>query len=64
MSDFFSTAIAMQQEIIRAQRAQLDTARKMFDLGQQALDMQKSARQIADANARAMTAWASFWGLW
>ena len=62
MSDFFSTAAAMQAEIIRAQRAQLDAAQAMLDAGKQAVDMQEAVQEAADANRRAWVAWANLWG--
>ncbi len=61
MSDWFSTAIEMQREILRAQQAQLDTAKKLLDTAE-TRDMQEVGKQIADAQAEAWTAWARFWG--
>ena len=66
MSDFFSTAVAMQQEIVRAQKAQLEAAQAMADAsvaaGEKAMELQKSAQTVADANAKAWLAWANMWG--
>ncbi len=61
MSDWFSTAIEMQREILRAQQAQLDAAKKLLDTAE-TRDMQEVGKQIADAQAEAWTAWARFWG--
>ena len=61
MSDWFSTAIEMQREILRAQQAQLDAANKLLDTAE-TRDMAEVGKQIADAQAEAWTAWARFWG--
>jgi len=61
MSDWFSTAIEMQREILRAQQAQLDAAKKLLDTAE-TRDMAQVGKQIADAQAEAWTAWARFWG--
>lgn len=61
MSDWFSTAIEMQREILRAQQAQLDAARKLLDTAE-TRDVTEVGKQIADAQAEAWTAWARFWG--
>jgi len=62
MSDWFSTAIEMQREILRAQQAQLDAAKKLLDTAEQR-DMTEVGKQVADAQAEAWTAWARFWGV-
>ncbi|KQM95434.1 hypothetical protein ASE70_01615 [Sphingomonas sp. Leaf22] len=62
MSDWFSTAIEMQREILRAQQAQLDAAGKLLDTAEQR-DMTQVGKQIVDAQAEAWTAWARFWGV-
>ncbi|KQM88211.1 hypothetical protein ASE67_00100 [Sphingomonas sp. Leaf23] len=61
MSDWFSTAIEMQREILRAQQAQLDAAKKLLDTAEQR-DLTQVGKQIVDAQAEAWTAWARFWG--
>ncbi|KQM26949.1 MULTISPECIES: hypothetical protein [unclassified Sphingomonas] len=61
MSDWFSTAIEMQREILRAQQAQLDAAKKLLDTAEQR-DLTEVGKQIVDAQAEAWTAWARFWG--
>ena len=61
MSDWFSTAFEMQREILRAQQAQLDAAKKLLDTAE-TRDMTEVGKQIADAQAEAWTAWARFWG--
>ena len=52
MSDWFSTAVEMQREILRAQQAQIDAAQRLLDgvetsdltaIGQQAADAQRAA---------------------
>ncbi|WP_375287535.1 hypothetical protein [Sphingomonas sp.] len=62
MTDFFSTAVAMQKEILRAQQAQLDAAQAMLDAGAQGVAMQDAGRKAIEANARAWKAWAGLWG--
>lgn len=62
MSDFFSTAVAMQHEIIAAQKAQLDAARTMLDPAADMADAETAGRKVAEANAKALTAWAGLWG--
>ncbi len=61
MSDWFSTAIEMQREILRAQQAQLDAASKLLDTAEQR-DLTEVGKQIVDAQTEAWTAWARFWG--
>lgn len=62
MSDWFSTAVDMQREILRAQRAQLDAAEKMFDAGRQMTKLQDAGQKAAEANLAAWKQWAGFWG--
>lgn len=66
MSDFFSIAVEVQKEIIRAQQAQLDAAQAMLDGGLDAeakvAEAKRAATKVAEANARAWTAWANLWG--
>ncbi|MES2338118.1 MAG: hypothetical protein V4537_08490 [Pseudomonadota bacterium] len=62
MSDFFSTALAFQQEILRAQQAQLDAARTMLDMGQQVAAAQARSHKAVEANVEAWKSWASLWG--
>lgn len=62
MSDFFSVAVEVQKEIIRAQQAQLDAVQAVLDVGTQAAAAQQAAQRVAEANARAWVAWANMWG--
>ena len=62
MTDFFSTAVAMQKEILRAQQAQIDAAQAMLDAGAQGVAMQEAGRKVAEANTRAWKTWAGLWG--
>ncbi|URW76916.1 hypothetical protein M9980_06910 [Sphingomonas donggukensis] len=62
MSDFFSTAIAFQQEILRAQQAQMDAAQKALDMGRQMMAAQAQSQKAAKANLQAWNRWASLWG--
>jgi hypothetical protein len=62
MSDWFSTAIEMQREILRAQTAQIEAAQKLLDSAE-GRDLTKIGQQAADAQAEAWTAWARFWGV-
>jgi hypothetical protein len=62
MSDFFSTAIEMQREILRAQKAQMDAARKMLDGGRELMKFQEAGQKAAEANLAAWKQWSSLWG--
>lgn len=62
MSDFFSTAIEMQREILRAQKAQMDAAQKMLDAGKHMTALQEAGQKAAEANLAAWKQWSSFWG--
>lgn len=62
MSDWFSTAIEMQREILRAQQAQLDAAQKMLDAGKQITAMQDAGQKAVQANMAAWKQWAGLWG--
>ncbi|MHA6722318.1 hypothetical protein [Sphingomonas sp. RS2018] len=62
MSDFFSTALAFQQEILRAQKAQMDAAQKMLDAGKQVAAAQDVTQKAAEANLKAWKSWAALWG--
>lgn len=62
MSDFFSTAIEMQREILRAQKAQMDAAQKMLDAGKHMTTLQEAGQKAAEANLAAWKQWSSFWG--
>lgn len=62
MSDWFSTAVEMQREIIRAQEAQVDAARKMLDAGKQMTALQEAGQKAAEANMAAWKQWARLWG--
>ena len=57
MSDFFSVAVEVQKEIIRAQEAQLDAAPAVLDAGAQAVAAQQAAQRVAEANAGAWVMW-------
>ncbi|MGK6321202.1 hypothetical protein [Sphingomonas sp. DT-204] len=62
MSDFFSTMVDMQREILRAQKAQLDAAQRGLDLSAQIAAAQEVTHKAAEANLKAWKAWASLWG--
>ena len=62
MSDFFSTAIEMQREILRAQKAQMDAAQEMLDAGKHMTALQEAGQKAAEANLAAWKQWSSFWG--
>jgi hypothetical protein len=62
MSDFFSTAIEMQREILRAQKAQMDAAQKMLDAGKHMTALQEAGQKAAEANLAAWKQWSSLWG--
>ncbi|ATY31915.1 hypothetical protein [Sphingomonas psychrotolerans] len=62
MSDWFSTAVEMQREILRAQKAQIDAAQKMLDAGKQMSALQQAGQKAAVANLAAWKQWARLWG--
>lgn len=62
MSDWFSTAVEMQREIIRAQQVQLDAAQKMLDAGVELTALQQAGQKAAEANLAAWRQWARLWG--
>ena len=62
MSDWLSTAIEMQREILRAQKAQLDAAQKMLDAGKQVTALQETGQKVAEANLEAWKHWSKLWG--
>jgi len=62
MSDWFSSMLDMQRELLRAQKAQIDAAQKMVDAGKQMTAMQQAGQKAAEANFAAWKQWAGFWG--
>ncbi|MCW3835824.1 hypothetical protein ACFQ1E_05150 [Sphingomonas canadensis] len=62
MSDWFSTAIEMQREVLRAQQAQLDAAQKMIDAGDQVAALHEAGQKAAEANLALWKQWAGLWG--
>jgi hypothetical protein len=62
MSDFFSTAIEMQRQILEAQKAQIAVAQQMLDAGKQVTAAQEVTQKAAEANLKAWKAWAQLWG--
>ncbi len=63
MSDWFSTAIAIQQEIIRAQQDFVKAQQAQLDAGKQFVELQKAGQKAADANVKAWKVWAGLWGI-
>ncbi|PXA88269.1 hypothetical protein DMC47_30410 [Nostoc sp. 3335mG] len=63
MSDFFTTAIEMQREMLRAQHAQMDVAQKFLDAGRQMTAFQEAGQKAAEANMAAWKQWAGLWGM-
>ena len=63
MSDFFTLATDMQREIIRAQKAQMDAAKKALEAGQQMIDLQEAGQKAAEANLSYWKQWAKLWGV-
>lgn len=62
MSDWFSTAVEMQREILRAQKAQMDAAQKMLDAGREAARLQQAGQKAAEANLAMWKQWTKMWG--
>ena len=53
MSDFFSTMVEMQRDMLRAQKAQMDAAQKMLGAGKQVAKLQEAGQKVAEANLAA-----------
>ena len=62
MSDWFSTMVELQREMLRAQKTQIDVAQKMLDAGREAAKLQEAGQKAAEANLAAWKQWSSFWG--
>jgi hypothetical protein len=62
MSDWFTAALDIQREIVRAQRSQFDAAERMLDGARQLSAMQEAGRKAAEANYDIWTQWMKFWG--
>ncbi|MBB5710642.1 hypothetical protein [Sphingomonas xinjiangensis] len=62
MSDWFSTAVEMQREIIQAQQAQMAAAKTMLDAGKQMTALQDAGQKAAAANLALWGQWAKLWG--
>lgn len=62
MSDWFSTALEMQREILRAQKAQMDAAQKMLGTARQMSALQEAGQKTAEANLAAWKQWSKLWG--
>lgn len=62
MSDFFSTAIELQRQMLLAQKAQLDMAQRMLDAGKQAAAAQNATQKATEESLKAWKSWASLWG--
>ena len=63
MSDFFTTALKMQADMLRAQKAQIDAAQKLLDMGKTATRMQEAGQKAAEANLAAWKQWSALWGI-
>ncbi len=61
MSDWFSTAIEMQREILRAQRAQVEAGRQALNTAEPLIAVQEATAKAAEANMAAWQAWIQFW---
>ncbi|WP_246586813.1 hypothetical protein [Stakelama flava] len=62
MSDWFSTAVAMQREIVRAQKAQMDAARTLIDMSKDITELQRAGIAAGEANLRLWQRWSKLWG--
>ncbi|HTG39780.1 hypothetical protein [Sphingomonas sp.] len=61
MSDWFSTAVEMQREILRAQRAQIEAGSKMMQAAKPLAAAQAASAKAAKANLEAWQMWLDFW---
>lgn len=62
MSDWFSTALDVQREMMRAQRAQIDAGQAMLDAGKRMAALQEAGQKVAEANLAVWKQWAGLWG--
>ncbi len=62
MSDWMSTMVAMQRDLIKAQTAQFDAAQKLIDGGRQWTRMQEAGQKAVEANLAAWKQWVGLWG--
>jgi hypothetical protein len=63
MSDWFSTMVDMQREMLRAQKAQMDAAQQMLDAGRDVAKLQEAGQKVVEANLAAWKQWSRFWGV-
>ena len=53
MKDWLTLGIEMQRDLIKAQQAQMDAARKMLDAGRDVIKLQQAGQRAAEANLAA-----------
>ena len=63
MSDPFVAWKLLQDQVVAAQKAQLDMARKMLGAGAHMEGAMKAAQDVAEANAKAWETWMGMWGV-
>jgi hypothetical protein len=63
MSDWFSTMVDVQREMLRAQKAQMDAAQKMLDAGKDMAKLRETGQKAVEANLAVWKQWSSFWGI-
>lgn len=62
MTDWFTSMISMQRDLLKAQKAQMDAAQKMLDAGRQVSAWQEAGQKAAEANLAAWKQWSALWG--
>ena len=63
MNDPFVAWKLLQDQMIAAQKAQLDAATKMLGGGAHMEGAVKAAQNVAEANAKAWETWMGMWGM-
>ena len=66
MNDPFVAWKMLQDQMVAAQKAQLEAATKMMGMSSLASPMEgamKAAQQVAESNAKAWETWMGMWGM-
>ncbi len=63
MTDWFTTSIKLQKQMLDAQKASLDAGQHMLGAQRSLVAMQEAGQKVAEANVAAFNAWAKLWGI-